>query len=232
MVLPQEDANSLVRRFVAGHPDAVDQIMRHYYGAMAMRAARLIHDYHIDEALFDRDDAVNVTLFKLWRAARDGKIPSIISGDDFWKLVCSSLHRNIRNARDYGERRKRGGLGASPLRWDSQQAATGADDAGARHAYHRRDANPNDLCSDSLPPDALTLANEEVERLLSLLHDPVLKSVASLRAEDYTIDEIAHRLGLTSRSIRRKLVEIRRIWSVGQELGCGSNRFSGAAQQG
>ncbi len=89
MLLPKEDANSLVRRFVAGHPDAIDQIARRYYRAMAMRAGCLIHHYHIDEALLDRDDAVNVTLFKLWRAAREGKIPSVGSGADLWKLLCA-----------------------------------------------------------------------------------------------------------------------------------------------
>lgn len=109
MVLPEEDANSLVRRFVAGHPDAIDQFMRRYYGAMATKAARLIHDYHIDKALLDRDDAVNVTLFKLWRAAREGKLASIVSGDDFWKLFCSNLRRNILHARDHCARLKRGG---------------------------------------------------------------------------------------------------------------------------
>jgi DNA-directed RNA polymerase specialized sigma24 family protein len=216
MVLPEEDADALVRRFVAGHPDAISQIMCRYYEKMTVMANRLIHNYLIDEALLDRDDAVNLTLFKLWRAAREGQIGSIVSRDDFWKLFSSSLQRNILHARDHGARLKRGGRGTSLAGWDSPQVAAAVSSAASRSGFHRREAIPDDLRSDLLPPDVLTLANEEVERLLGLLHDPLLKSVATMRAQGYTTEEIAHHLGLTTRSIRRKLAEIRRIWAQGR----------------
>lgn len=215
MGLSEVDANALVRCFVAGDPDAVNQIMCRYYAAMAVMAYRLIHNYRVDETLLDGDDAVNVTVFKLWRAAKEGRISSIVSHEDFWKLFSSSLQRNILHARDHGVRLKRGGPGACPAGWDSPEVGAAVRSGASRPGFHRRASIPDDLRSNLLPPDVVTLANEEVERLLGLLRDPLLRSVATMRAEEYTTEEIAHHLGLTTRSIRRKLAEIRRIWADG-----------------
>ena len=59
-------------------------------------------------------------------------------------------------------------------------------------------------------------AAEECRHLLGLLGDPELESVALLRMEGYTVEEIAERLGYVPRTIKRKLRLIRGVWE--QEL--------------
>jgi DNA-directed RNA polymerase specialized sigma24 family protein len=54
--------------------------------------------------------------------------------------------------------------------------------------------------------------SEECERLRRGLNDEELNSVALLRMEGYTVDEIAARLGCVARTVKRKLQLIRDIW--------------------
>ncbi len=54
---------------------------------------------------------------------------------------------------------------------------------------------------------------EETRRLLDLLGDDPLRSIALWRMEGYTADEIATRLGCTRRTVVRKLEMIRDAWT-------------------
>ena len=54
---------------------------------------------------------------------------------------------------------------------------------------------------------------DEYRRLLALLDDPELVSVACWKLEGYTTDEMADKLGYVSRTIERKLQVIRTIWA-------------------
>jgi DNA-directed RNA polymerase specialized sigma24 family protein len=65
-------------------------------------------------------------------------------------------------------------------------------------------------------PEFAAEAAEECRHLMRLLDDPELESVALLRMEGYTVDEIAERLGCVPRTIKRKLRLIRNLWE--QEL--------------
>jgi DNA-directed RNA polymerase specialized sigma24 family protein len=53
---------------------------------------------------------------------------------------------------------------------------------------------------------------EECERLLAALGDPDLRSVALLRVDGYSVEEIAERVGCAPSSVKRKLGLIRGIW--------------------
>jgi DNA-directed RNA polymerase specialized sigma24 family protein len=58
----------------------------------------------------------------------------------------------------------------------------------------------------------LAITAEEYRRLMVLLNDDRLRQIAQCKLEGYTNAEIARRLGLTSRSIERKLRSIRHVW--------------------
>jgi DNA-directed RNA polymerase specialized sigma24 family protein len=53
---------------------------------------------------------------------------------------------------------------------------------------------------------------EEYQRLLRRLGDPELETVALLRMQGYSVDEVAGRIGLAPRSVKRKLALIRSVW--------------------
>ena len=54
---------------------------------------------------------------------------------------------------------------------------------------------------------------DEHERLMNRLEQPTLQQVAICKMEGYTNEEIANQLGVTLRSVERKLNRIRLIWS-------------------
>jgi DNA-directed RNA polymerase specialized sigma24 family protein len=61
-------------------------------------------------------------------------------------------------------------------------------------------------------PEFAALAEEECQRLLEVLGDDMLRQIARLRLEGYTVDEISDRLGRAPGTIHRKLARIREIW--------------------
>ena len=56
------------------------------------------------------------------------------------------------------------------------------------------------------------ITTEESRRLLDLLPEPILRSVALWKMEGYTTEEIAGRLGCVPRTVERKLQAIRTFW--------------------
>jgi hypothetical protein len=68
------------------------------------------------------------------------------------------------------------------------------------------------LKGDAPTPEVLAIAAEEFQRLMVLLDDDCLRQVAQCKLEGYLNQEIEQRLGLTCRSIVRKLRRIRHVW--------------------
>jgi len=58
-----------------------------------------------------------------------------------------------------------------------------------------------------------TLLEEEQNRLLSMLRDDVLRSIAIWKLEGFTHEEIADKLGVTPRTVIRKINLIRETWT-------------------
>ena len=215
--LPDDDSSSaLTKSFLRGEPDAIAAIVSRYYETMAAMAGGLIRTYRVDPAILDRDDAVNITLFRLWRATQNNRGFVVETTGDFWRIFRLALERNILHARARGARLKRGGGSAATSDIHSASETFGAAHSHAETMCRRRVINTEDLPAATLPPDVSSIADDEAARLLSLLDDPVLKAVVIWRAENYTTVEIAQRLGITTRSVRRKLALIRATWAITQ----------------
>ena len=61
-------------------------------------------------------------------------------------------------------------------------------------------------------PDFAVQVAEECQRLLDLLGDEGLRSVALWKMEGYSVEEIAARLDCVPRTVERKLRMIREMW--------------------
>ena len=62
------------------------------------------------------------------------------------------------------------------------------------------------------PQTAFQIA-EECHEMLDRLSDAILRAIALWKMEGFTTDEIAAKLGCTTRTIERKLRLIRRLWN-------------------
>lgn len=66
-------------------------------------------------------------------------------------------------------------------------------------------------------PDFQVAAEEQFDRLLDYLDQPLLREIALLRLEGHSNEEIAEQIGRNVRTVERKLNLIRSLWS--QETG-------------
>jgi DNA-directed RNA polymerase specialized sigma24 family protein len=70
-------------------------------------------------------------------------------------------------------------------------------------------------------PEFLALMDEQQQEMFSALPEESQRSVARLRFEGYANEEIAEQLGMSLRSVERKLKVIREIWtSMMEESSC------------
>ena len=61
-------------------------------------------------------------------------------------------------------------------------------------------------------PDDLALATIQVEFLLRHLNGALVKRVVAMRQEDYTTQEIAQEIGVTTRTIERCMRDVRQLY--------------------
>jgi RNA polymerase sigma factor (sigma-70 family) len=157
--------------------------------------------HHLDKKLLHREDEDDV-LQSMYASfcIRQRRGSFVLSGrDDLWKLLVTVTLRKARNTarrhrqqtRDYRRERCRDG-------WDPGQ-----------------NGPADELLDVSGPkPDDAAAFNEELERGLRALGDPVLRRIALFKLEGFTNKEIALELdNCTERTIERKLARIRNKWA-------------------
>jgi DNA-directed RNA polymerase specialized sigma24 family protein len=148
---------------------------------------------------FDEEDVALSAFNSFCVGVGRGLFPRLADRNDLWRVLATITTRKVIASVRYQTRKKRGGgdvLGASAL--------GDVDDS--------TDANMTRLLSREPTPEAATQFAEEYNRLFERLGDPVLRTIARLKLEGWTSEEIASDLGTTRRTIDRKLVLIRAIW--------------------
>ena len=137
-------------------------------------------------------------------AHRDGRFPQLQEHEDPWPLLLAlTTHKAIDLLR-YERRVKRGGPG--------QQDAppVGPDEDG-----DRANLALSQLIGKEPDPQAAFQIAEECQDILDRFSDTILRAIALWKMEGFTTEEIAAKLGCTTRTIERKLQLIRRLWDRG-----------------
>jgi RNA polymerase sigma factor (sigma-70 family) len=140
-------------------------------------------------ALADYDEDVALSAFNsLCLGAERGRFPDLVDRDDLWRLLAVMT---IRKAIDVQRRDRAREVSGEP--------------------------NLEQLLSDEPSPELAAEMAEEHQRLLGLLDDAELRSIALWKVEGHTNEEIAGRLGCVERTVERKLQRIRILWSEGTD---------------
>jgi DNA-directed RNA polymerase specialized sigma24 family protein len=145
----------------------------------------------------DEEDAVLSAFDSFCRGAEQGRFPRVQDRGDLWNLLVAITVRKVSDQVQHERRQKRGGgavLGEADL-------VRGRDDR----------AFEDIIGSEPTPQLAAEMA-EQCHRLLGLLQDEDLRSIALLKMEGYTNDEIATRLDCVRSTVQRKLNLIRSRW--------------------
>jgi DNA-directed RNA polymerase specialized sigma24 family protein len=137
------------------------------------------------------DDVANSALRSVIIERRDGRLPQLHGRDDLWAiLACVTVRKAINEAKK-ANRQKRRSSGENV-------------------------AIDENIVGSEPQPDLARTAAEHFERLIDCLHkkDELLETIAHWKFEGYTSEEIARRLGCSSRRVARKLDLICMTWEA------------------
>lgn len=191
-----------LRQFAQGDHDAARNLWDRY-GPTLLELARRRFPATFT-ATGDANDLVQSVFRVLWVGARRGRFDGIRDREELWWLLLKITQRKAYNRRAYNRRKKRAQV-TVPL--DRLEEGNGRSSP--------RSSLPAD--PEQPPPDLILMLDEEQQRLLSLLRDDILRSIALWKLEGYTHKEIAKKLNVAPRTIIRKINLIRERWA--EELG-------------
>lgn len=188
--LAQVIASLRAGRDQSGYETAVGLLWDRYFLRMMLLARKKLAGAH-NRAKDEEDIAASA--FKSFCAGMQAGKYQHGQEHDLWPLLVSiTIHKSIDHLR-HENRAKRGG---------------GQD---------RIAAAIDELISTNETPELQLVASETLEQLFMALDntgDPALRSLAMLRLENESSNEIARQLGCTLRTVQRKLKTIQAIWQT------------------
>jgi RNA polymerase sigma factor (sigma-70 family) len=193
-----ESNDQSVTRWIAdlrrGDDEAIRQLWDRYFQQVVRLARKKLGA--APRRVSDEEDVALSVFRRLCAGAEEGRFERLNDRDDLWRLlVVITSNRVIDQQRHDGNQKRGGGMvrGESGLNLDLSSA-------------------PQSQLVDSAPtPEVLAQMTEEHQRLMARLDDD-LQQVAVLKMDGFRLEEIAQRLGITSRSVQRKLNRIRETW--------------------
>ncbi len=179
----------------AGDPAAALELWERYFCRLVgLARARL---RNAPRGAADDEDIALSAFASFCRHAEQGRFSQLSDRDGLWRLLLVLTVRKVQQMVRYETRLKR-----RPKR--RPMADPGAD-------LDEKTALEQVLCREPTPDMAAEVA-EEYRELLRCLGDTDLETIAVLRMEGYTVEEIGQKLGVVARTIKRKLALIRNIW--------------------
>jgi DNA-directed RNA polymerase specialized sigma24 family protein len=181
-----------INRLRVGDATPVESLWARYFPQLVGLARLKLQG--IPARVADEEDVALSAFDSFCRHAQEGRFPNLLDRDGLWRLLVVITARKAAHLRRDEGRQKRGG-GARTQPADADEGAY-----------------LEEILSREPTPDFAAQVAEECRLLLRRLDDRGLESLALLRMEGYTIEEIGLRLGYSPRSIKRKLQLIRCLW--------------------
>jgi len=211
--LSREDTTALIRRFAAGEDDALNEYLVRYKGKLLRAAIRSLRKLRIDEADLDVEGAVDMAFGEVAQLRDRCLLDSIADSDEFLKLMIQHTEWIINDQKKRSAAAKRGGLRGAKACWDKGRRD---DEAGVAPVtvmgHHRTEVDLGEVVSREPPVEDVLVTDLEIQALLERLPDDVHRTIFKMRFQGYSIEEIAHLLGVVRRTIERKLENIERIY--------------------
>jgi DNA-directed RNA polymerase specialized sigma24 family protein len=179
----------------AGDDEAVRLLWERYFERLVRLAGARLPRH--SRRSVDEEDVALSAFHSFCRRAGEGQFPRMAGRDDLWRVLATITTRKIASSIRHQTRLKRGGgnvLGESALFGETMDDGMAA------------------ILSREPTSDQAGLLVDEYDRLFGLLDDPSLKTVALRKLEGYSNGEIANEMGLSSRTVDRKLRLIRAFW--------------------
>jgi RNA polymerase sigma factor (sigma-70 family) len=170
----------------AGDPEAARPLWERYFQLLVELAHRKLG---AKPRVADEEDVALSAFDSFCRGLKRGRFPDLQDRDNLWKLLVVLTARKACHLIRDEQRLKRGGGQTAGTAQELEQAVS----------------------QEPSPEFAAELA-ENCQRLLDVLGDAELRTVALSKMEGYTTEEIASDLKCAPRTVERKLRLIRNLW--------------------
>jgi RNA polymerase sigma factor (sigma-70 family) len=194
-----ESVTNWLRQLEVGDQEAAGQLWQRYHRELLTLARARLGPK--SRRVVDEEDVAQSVMRCLYEGAASGQYTDVVNRQQLWQLLATITIRKVVDKQRMLNQQKRG---SGMVRGDSALQRNADIDGGA--GFDR-------LSGDCPTPEILAIALEEYQRLMSLLDDDRQREIAQYRLDGYKNEEIAEQLGLTCRSIERKLQRIRQIWA-------------------
>jgi DNA-directed RNA polymerase specialized sigma24 family protein len=195
---PEGSVTQLIGALLGDETDfAAEQLWRRYFDRLVRLAQARLKAAPRGEA--DEEDVALSAFDSFCRGAVRGHFPRLGDRGDLWRLLVTITARKAADHLKKERCQRRGGG-----RVVGEAAINAAHPEAGRWLEQVVGREPT--------PSFVAQVVDECRRLLEGLDDEDLRTVARLRMEGYTNDQIADRLGCGLRSVERKLARIRTRW--------------------
>lgn len=183
----------------ASDQDAARKLWDHYFQRLIAEARKWLHSS--TTRTFSEEDVALSVFASFCQGVSEGQFDRIGNRDDLWRLLVVITHGKVVDRRRRATRQKRGG-----------NLVTRGESIFMDGSTEERRRGLDSLVSDAPPPEFLATVSEEFRRLLHLLGDDVLRKIAQARMEGYSVEEISKEMGISVRTVERKIRLIRERW--------------------
>jgi DNA-directed RNA polymerase specialized sigma24 family protein len=180
----------------AGDRAAVEQLWQRYFHRLVKLARTRLPG--VVRRVVDGEDVALSVIESFCRHAEAGRFPEVRDRDSLWRLLVVLTARKAAHQVRDETCQKRGGGAVVSL------PAVGSDE---------EDTLLGEALSREPTPELAALMVEQCQRLLDALPNEELRQVAVLKMEGYSNAEIAARLDVVDRTVKRHLNNIRSRWS-------------------
>jgi len=181
----------------AGESRAPQALWQRYVEQLIRVAAHKLA--HAPRRVADEEDVVNAAFASFLRGVDTGRFAQLEDRQDLWQLLCMLTERR---AVDQMRRESTAAKGGGKVRGDS---AFGDEEVTKLGGFAEvADPQPS--------PEFAVQVADELRRKMEELGDDELREIVIAKLEGYSCPEIASRLGLSKRTVERRLSLIRRIW--------------------
>ncbi len=183
----------------AGDGGDIERLWNRYFGSLVRLAGSKLPG-HCRRA-FDEEDVAISAFQSFCDRAGQGQFPQLNDRDDLWRLLATLTVRKALMVMRHQTRKKRGGgrvVGESAFGENGRGAPAGGGLV--------------EILSREPTPDAAARFADAFDDLIHKLPDSTLKTIALHKLKGHTTEEIGADLGISARTIDRKLRLIRAIW--------------------
>lgn len=195
MTTDDSDITMIFDQLKAGRDSAAGRIWDAYFDAVVNEARKRMR-YDAKRASDEEDVALSV-MRNVIEGAKAGRFSTHQDRTDLWRLMIAITRQKVIDRRRGEHRLKRGG---GDVRGESVFIKPGGDTSEVGIQQQARD---------EVTPDFMVMLEEENQKLFASLRDEVLQTIAQLRLEGFSNEEIAEKTQLSLRSVERKLGIIR-----------------------